>query len=285
MNNYYRGKHDILLLNLLSSMDQKDMNKLTSQLDDVNQSENIRLDLDNILNTFDGDYDRLAKSIREQVYYKAATDVNREQLEDSDLLKSEFVTELIRELDLPRGRSYEMGLHNSIEFMLDKLAYQGLSVTLSEWLIFAAMWDQPPYNYVDFIIDIWSDEDLNAVMREYDYHKDTIIALESLVQADIFDRYRGLRTISVHDYEDELVELLEAINYDMGEGYTGEITVQHRLKYIRHLYSNIRKRTTQELALKIMNALYNRRSIELFKLVYEYYINRYNSYYSNRWNI
>ena len=158
MNNYYKDKHDILLLNLLSSMDQNDMNKLTSQLDNVNQSENIRLDLDNILNTYEGDYDSLAKSIREQVYYKAATDVNREQLEDSDLLKSEFVTELIHELDLPRGRSYEMGLHNSIEFMMDRLAYQGLSETLSEWLIFAAMWDQPPYNYVDFIVYLWGDE-------------------------------------------------------------------------------------------------------------------------------
>lgn len=252
-------------------MDDRDMDRLTSELDGGSE---VKLDLDNILNTFGGDYEKLARSIRERIYYRAATDVNREQLEES-----EFVTQLIEELDLPTGDSYSMGLHNSVELMIDSLVYQGLSRTLAEWFIFASMWDQRPYNYIKFIMDMWSSEWLRDQMLEHDYHEDMIIAPESLLQDDIFDRYlRGLYRGHVYGYEDEMVELLEWFN---GEGYKfhdnwmeyssiADVN-EWRLNYVHQIYSQIRDHTTRRLALDILYALNDERSIDLFKLVYEVY--------------
>ena len=277
MNDYHRDKHDILLLNLLSSMDQKDMNKLTSELDKVEPGY-IRLDLDNILNTFEGDYDMLVESIREQIYYRAAVDSSR-----SSLAGYWYVYRLINELNLPDNMSYRRGLINSMKFMLDSLAYQGLSVTLSEWLIFAAMWDQPPYNYVKFIMDIWSDKGLRERMYKHNFHDDIIIAPETLLQYNIFDYHCMMFkcTRTRYDYEDEIVELLEWVKNNMGYyehwGDEDESVYIHAkeddLNYIRTVYSEIRDHTTPQLALSILDALNNKRSIDLFKLVYEYFEN------------
>ena len=261
MNDYYRGKHDILLLNLLSNMSVQEESQLVSELERAKPPV-ITLDLDDILNTFGDDYEKLVKSIREQVYYKAAIS------NDNDSIDSSYLTDkLIDRLSLPTNDQYSTNLGNSVTLMLNNLESQGLSTTLAEWLIFAVMWDQPPYDYVKFIIDLWRHPTDNN-----DFTPGNVISINSLKTDNIIDRFLRAWIENASDYVQDLDPLIEYHMENLDTYYWDhrDIDIDSHIDFIYATYHHLAHHSNPQLAYDIIEALIREESIDLLKLVYEY---------------